>query len=105
MFKVSSLSDKDDCIFWRTGSLFQTVCFVLLNKPCVLDVALIFWDVCCQPFLIWEYFSNLRGTLFLYKNISYKALKAHKGETHVMLSAEVSFLQHRTVRTPHRFIV
>lgn len=38
--------------------------FVLLNKPCVLDVT-DFLDVQCRPALIWYPLSNLRGALFL----------------------------------------
>lgn len=42
-----------------------------------------FSDVQCRPSLIWESLSNLRGALSLHKNVSYEALKAHKGELNV----------------------
>lgn len=77
MFKVVCISDMDDCISLKNR--LTRLYFVLLNKPCFLDVQ-------CRPSLIWESLSNLRRALFcffLYKNVSSEALKAHKGEPNI----------------------
>lgn len=88
MFKVVCISDMDDCISLKNR--LTRLYFVLLNKPCFLDVQ-------CRPSLIWESLSNLRRALFCFFCTRMFLLRLSKhtkvNRTFLLSSAEVSFLQ------------